>query len=175
MNVFETSEGSYDRVVSVEMFEHMRNWGVLFTRISRWLKEDGLFFMHFFAHKTHAYAFEVRDASDWMSEHFFSGGMMPSHDLASRVQSPLKEIERWEVNGRHYAQTLEHWLQRFYAKRTEVLALFTRCYGEGQEECWYQRWKLFFLACAELFAYNDGTEWIVSHHLLGKNEAMGPQ
>ena len=153
----------------------MRNWGELFRRISTWLKPEGLFFMHVFAHKTHAYAFEVRDASDWMSEHFFSGGMMPSHDLPTLVKSPLAEISRWEVNGCHYAKTCEDWLQKFYYHRTEVMQLFTRCYGEGNEECWYQRWKLFFLSCAELFAYNQGTEWIVSHHLLTVSNSQGPQ
>jgi cyclopropane-fatty-acyl-phospholipid synthase len=105
----------FDRVVTVEMFEHMRNWEALFTKISDWLKPDALMFMHVFAHAKFPYAFEVNGPSDWMSEHFFSGGMMPCHDMISRLdKSPLKEIERWIVNGTHYGKTCEAWLSKMY-------------------------------------------------------------
>lgn len=133
----------------------MRNWETLFSKISKWLKPDALMFMHVFAHIKFPYAFEVNGPSDWMSEHFFSGGMMPCHDMISRLdQSPLQEIDRWVVNGTHYGKTCEAWLSKMYEHRPEILALFKQCYGEGEEEKWFQRWKLFYLACAELFNYN---------------------
>jgi cyclopropane-fatty-acyl-phospholipid synthase len=111
MNDFQAEEGTFDRVVTVEMFEHMRNWEELLSRISRWLKKDGKMFMHVFAHMTSPYSFEIKGESDWMSEHFFSGGMMPSHDLISRLtNSPLQESNRWAVNGQHYSRTCEDWL-----------------------------------------------------------------
>jgi cyclopropane-fatty-acyl-phospholipid synthase len=169
MNAFAPPEGRlYDRVVTVEMFEHMRNWEKLFSRISAWMKKDGLMFIHVFAHKSSPYAFEVNGESDWMSKYFFSGGMMPSHDMISRLDnSPLKEVERWEVNGSHYGKTCEAWCENLYINRAEVLRLFGECYGGSEyAEMWFQRWRLFFLACAELFFYNEGTEWFVSHHLL---------
>ena len=168
MNDFQANH-TFDRVVTVEMFEHMRNWELLFTRLSGWLKSDGLMFMHVFAHAKFPYAFEANEPSDWMSEHFFGGGMMPCHDLISRLdKSPLQEKERWAVNGNHYAKTCEAWLENHYRNRDEILRFFGECYG-GPEfaEMWFQRWRLFYLSCAELFAYNFGEEWIVSHHLLG--------
>ncbi|TAJ17738.1 MAG: class I SAM-dependent methyltransferase [Planctomycetota bacterium] len=165
MNEFATAE-RFDRVVSVEMFEHMRNWEALLARIAGWLRADGKLFLHVFAHRAHPYAFEARDESDWMSRHFFSGGMMPSHELVSRLDAPLFEVERWIVPGAHYARTSEHWLAQLEARRAEVLAVFTACYGRADAPLWYQRWRVFFLACAELFAYRGGREWFVSHHLL---------
>jgi cyclopropane-fatty-acyl-phospholipid synthase len=165
MNVFATAE-RFDRVVSVEMFEHMRNWEELLRRIASWLEPQGLLFLHVFAHRERPYAFEARDDSDWMSRFFFSGGMMPSHALLARLASPLLEVERWSVPGTHYARTSEDWLANLERNRAAVLELFRSCYGLEQASLWYQRWRLFFLACAELFAYRDGTEWIVSHHLL---------
>ncbi|MBM3976626.1 MAG: class I SAM-dependent methyltransferase [Planctomycetes bacterium] len=165
MNHFETDE-RFDRVVSVEMFEHMRNWEALLTRIARWLRDDGALFLHVFAHREHPYAFEVRDESDWMSRFFFSGGMMPSHGLVSRLAAPLCEQQRWVVSGTHYARTSEEWLANLERRRGAVLELFARCYGPDEAQRWYQRWRVFFLACAELFAYDGGDEWIVSHHLL---------
>lgn len=175
MNAFSppADYAKFDRVVTVEMFEHMRNWEVLLDRVSTWLKPDGLMFMHVFAHKTMPYPFDDNGESDWMSRFFFSGGMMPSHDQISRLQCKLVEQERWAVSGNHYARTCEDWLQNFYNHRTEILQLFSQCYGVGNEECWYQRWKLFFLACAELFAFNEGNEWIVSHHLLRQRANVG--
>ncbi len=155
----------FDRVVSVEMFEHLRNWGLMFERIGRWLEPDGRMFLHVFCHRRHAYPYTVRSASDWMSEHFFTGGMMPSNDLPLRFAEHLRVVGQWRVNGRHYSRTLEAWLERQDANADRLAPLFEHTYGEEARR-WMQRWRLFFLACSELFAFNGGTEWHVSHYLL---------
>jgi cyclopropane-fatty-acyl-phospholipid synthase len=167
MNGFEPGE-LFDRVVSVEMFEHMRNWEQLFTRVSGWMKADARLFLHVFAHKRYAYPFEDREANDWMSRYFFTGGMMPSHDLPAQLESPLKVEQSWEVNGRHYAQTSEHWLENLERSRDSLMPVLERTYGKAEARRWYHRWRLFYLACAELFGYDNGNEWIVSHHRLAK-------
>jgi cyclopropane-fatty-acyl-phospholipid synthase len=170
MNAFDTPE-TFDRVISVEMFEHMRNWNELLGRIARWLRPDGKLFLHFFAHERFAYPFEVKDASDWMSEHFFTGGMMPSHDLLERLDGPMREEKRWNVSGTHYGRTSEDWLANQEHHREEIMQIFRQTYGVDDAGLWFQRWRVFFLACAELFAYSNGTEWIVSHHLLQPRDA----
>ena len=161
-----TSERRFDRVVSVEMFEHMRNWEALLKKLRTWMQPDGLFFQHVFAHRAYAYAFVAKDDSDWMSRFFFSGGMMPSHDMLDRLDLPFEVVERWNVNGTHYARTSEDWLRNLERERAAVMPILAATYGADQAELWYHRWRVFFLACAELFAYADGTEWIVSHNLL---------
>lgn len=176
MNDFDASDhfaGSFDRIVSVEMFEHMRNWEELLRRASGWLHADGRLFLHFFAHRDYAYPFEVRDESDWMSRWFFSGGMMPCYDLVDQLDSPLVTDQRWHVSGRHYARTSEQWLEELEEHRDEVLALFRTTFGAGEETKWYQRWRLFFLSCAELFGYRGGQEWIVCHTLLKPRRSEG--
>ena len=160
----------FDRVVSVEMFEHLRNWPEAFRRVAGWLVPGGRFFMHVFVHRSTPYAFVDRDASDWMSRHFFSGGMMPSDDLALRFQDDLKLIERWRWNGGHYARTSEAWLANMDANRAALWPLFERVYGAAQAATWWMRWRLFFLSCAELFAYEDGECWRVSHYLFGSRQ-----
>jgi len=164
MNDFRTDR-QYDRVVSVEMFEHMRNWPELFRRVHGWLRPGGRFFMHVFVHRAVPYAFEVRDASDWMSEHFFSGGMMPSDDLALRFQDDLRFLHRWRWDGRHYEKTANAWLANMDAQRDEVMPILAATYGNANAEQWFVRWRLFFMACAELFGFNRGQEWWVSHYL----------
>lgn len=163
-NAFDT-ERRFDRVVSVEMFEHLRNWPQAFGRVAGWLKPEGLFFLHVFVHRDAPYAFEVRDASDWMSQHFFSGGMMPSDDLALLCQDALALQQRWRWDGRHYARTAAAWLAKFDARRAELMPLFEQTYGKLQASMWWQRWRLFLLSVEELFAYRGGQQWWVSHYL----------
>lgn len=165
MNDFAAGNALYDRVVSVEMFEHMKNWPRLLWRISRWLKPDGMFFAHVFVHSKFAYHFEARDESDWMSRHFFTGGMMPAHDLFAQFQDDLRLVGDWKVNGTHYARTAEHWLQNMDGHRAEILPLFAETYGAHEAEKWWVYWRVFYLACAELWKFRDGEEWHVSHYL----------
>lgn len=169
MNEFDAESGRFDRVVSVEMFEHMRNWGHLFSRVHDWLTPDGRFFMHIFVHRTMPYAFEVRDSSDWMSEHFFSGGMMPSDDLPLKVQNLLRLLRQWRWDGKHYEKTANAWLARMDAQREALWPLFQKTYGVRNAATWWMRWRIFFMACAELFGYRHGQEWWVSHYLFEKS------
>jgi cyclopropane-fatty-acyl-phospholipid synthase len=163
MNDFDTSE-KFDRVVSVEMFEHMRNWQELFRRIANWLVPDGSFFMHIFTHRNTPYLFEAKDASDWMSRFFFSGGMMPSTDLPLFFQDDLKLERRWQWTGLHYAKTANAWLERMDSNRSTIMPVLEQTYGKEFARIWWMRWRMFFMACAELFAFNDGQEWFVSHY-----------
>jgi len=164
MNSFDASR-QFDRVVSVEMFEHMRNWPELFRRVHGWLKPHGQFFMHVFVHRSTPYAFIERDPSDWMSRYFFSGGMMPSDDLALFCQDHLKIVSRWRWDGRHYERTANAWLANMDARRAQVLPVIERTYGADHAEQWWMRWRIFFMACAELFGYEAGQQWWVSHYL----------
>jgi cyclopropane-fatty-acyl-phospholipid synthase len=164
MNCFDT-DARFDRVVSVEMFEHMRNWHALFGRIRRWLAPEGRFFMHVFCHRSMPYAFIDRGHDDWMSRHFFSGGMMPSDDLPLRFQSELKILKRWRWNGCHYEKTANAWLANIDANRAEALRVLAQLHGDESAGLWLQRWRIFFMACAELFGYRAGEEWWVSHYL----------
>ncbi len=164
MNHFD-SERHFDRVVSVEMFEHMRNWNALFARVQQWLRPGGRFFMHVFCHRATPYAFVDSGPSDWMSRHFFSGGMMPSDELALRFQEQLRIVQRWRWDGRHYERTANAWLANVDARRAQILPVLAATYGDASAAQWLQRWRIFFLACAELFGFRDGQEWWVSHYL----------
>ncbi len=163
MNDFDT-EGRFDRVVSIEMFEHLRNWAEAFARVRSWLKPGGRFFMHVFANRSTPYAFVERDASDWMSRHFFSGGMMPSDELALHFQDDLRLLNRWRWDGRHYARTSEAWLRNMDSQRSTAMPVFEQVYG-ADAPVWWMRWRLFFMSCAELFAFDGGQQWWVSHYL----------
>ncbi|MEP7365985.1 MAG: cyclopropane-fatty-acyl-phospholipid synthase family protein [Acidobacteriota bacterium] len=158
----------FDRVVSVEMFEHMRNWRELLRRISTWLSPEGQLFIHIFCHERFCYPFEVRDSTDWMAEHFFTGGIMPSFDQIERMSEHLTLEQSWRVNGMHYWRTSEDWLQRLDENREEVMRLFESTYGKDQALKWVVRWRVFFLACAELFRHKGGAAWFVGHYLLRK-------
>jgi cyclopropane-fatty-acyl-phospholipid synthase len=169
MNDFDIEANSFDRVVSVEMFEHMRNWAELYKCVARWLKPGGYFFKHIFVHRTATYAFEDNDASDWMSRHFFTGGMMPSDDLPLAFQNDLNFVQRWRWDGTHYQKTAEAWLQNMDNHKKDLMPLFHAVYGEDQAQTWWSRWRLFFMACAELFGYDNGQQWWVSHYLFKKS------
>ncbi len=164
MNEFDAG-GRYDRIVSVEMFEHLRSWPEAFRRVRGWLKNDGRFFMHVFVHRATPYAFVARDASDWMSRYFFSGGMMPSDDLALRYQDDLRLARRWRWDGTHYERTANAWLANMDARRAAVWPVLERTYGAEQAALWWKRWRIFLMSCAELFGYDRGQQWWVSHYL----------
>lgn len=168
MNVFDPGR-RFERVVSVEMFEHMRNWRALFARVHNWLQPGGRFFMHVFCHRSTPYPFIDNGPSDWMSRHFFSGGMMPSDELALRFQDDLRLIQRWRWDGTHYEDTANAWLENLDAHRAQALPILAATYGEIAAEQWLQRWRIFFMACAELFGYRNGQEWWVSHYLFERN------
>lgn len=154
----------FDRVVSVEMFEHMRNYRELMARIAGWLRPDGALFVHVFSHREQAYPFETEGDDNWMGKYFFTGGLMPSRDLLPRFQDDLRLEDQWHLNGRHYQRTCEAWLANQYRHRDAIMAVFRDTYGPADAARWFQRWKVFFLACAELFGYRGGEEWGVSHY-----------
>ena len=165
MNSFEP-DGTFDRIVSVEMFEHMRNYERLLSRIGSWLRPEGKLFIHIFCHRRFAYFFEDATSGDWMARHFFTGGMMPSQDLLSAVRGDLEIETEWRVSGREYQRTAEAWLENVDRHRAEIERLLEASGLEVSGRVAAERWRLFFLACAELFGSDDGQEWFVSHYLL---------
>jgi cyclopropane-fatty-acyl-phospholipid synthase len=156
----------FDRVVSVEMFEHVRNHERLLANIASWLDPDGKLFVHHFAHRDTTYLFEDTGSDDWMAREFFTGGMMPSDDLLLHHQRDLLVERRWRVSGTHYQKTCEAWLRKQDAARDILLPILAETHGRESAKIAFQRWRLFFMACAELFGFRDGNEWWVSHTLM---------
>lgn len=167
MNDFETAK-LFDRVISIEMFEHMRNYEKLLGRVNVWLKNKGKLFVHIFSHQKIAYPFEDNDDADWMAREFFSGGQMPSHRLLMSFPGQMKIEKDWRVSGTHYEKTSLAWLQKMDKNKAEVLELFKKTYGESDANSWFQRWRIFFMSCEVLFGFNRGSEWGVSHYLFEK-------
>lgn len=160
---FDTPE-RFDRVVSVEMFEHIRNYATLMQRIAGWLKPGGKLFVHIFCHRSLMYPFTVEGDADWMARYFFTGGLMPSEQTLLYFQEHLRLDRQWRVDGTHYARTANAWLANQDRARSQVLAELTAVYGHREAERWFQRWRMFFMAVAELFDYEGGTEWLVAHY-----------
>ncbi len=164
MNAFQP-EARFDRIVSVEMFEHMSNWEALLRRIHTWLKPDGALFLHVFSHVTQPYRFDTADKSDWIAQHFFTGGIMPSHAMIRHIDAPFTVEADWRWSGLHYARTANDWLARFDANPAEVDRVLRATYG-AEWQLWRRRWRLFFLATAGLFGAEGGETWGVSHYRL---------
>ena len=173
MNHFEADVKHYDRVVSVEMFEHMRNWSLLMEKIHRWLKDDGLCFVHIFTHKFEGYAYEAEDATDWMSQYFFTGGQMPSAQQFAYFQDHLRIDEQWAMSGVHYEKTANAWLHNMDVNRDEIMQLFRETYGKDAK-LWFMRWRIFYMSCAEFFGLECGNEWFVSHYRFSKRQVATP-
>jgi cyclopropane-fatty-acyl-phospholipid synthase len=167
MNDFRIDQ-TFHRVVSVEMFEHMRNWEKLLARIATWLKPGGKLFLHIFTHRKFAYLFEDEGDADWLGRYFFTAGLMASHELLFNFQKDLIVEDDWRVNGVHYKKTADAWLSNLDRRREQILPILAETYGQGQAERWLQRWRMFFLACSELWGYRNGEEWLVSHYRLRK-------
>jgi cyclopropane-fatty-acyl-phospholipid synthase len=167
INAFDTAE-QFDRIVSVEMFEHVRNYASLFTKLNRWLAHDGRVFVHVFAHSRFAYPFESRGEADWMARHFFSGGMMPCESLFARTQDALGVEAQWRISGRHYERTANAWLQNLDRNAVAIDRILADTYGPDQVSVWRARWRVFFMACAEMFGYRQGSEWVVAHYRFKK-------
>ena len=166
MNDFET-ENKFDRVVSIEMFEHMRNYKKLLSKIDSWLNDEGKLFIHIFSHESVVYPFENQGEADWMAREFFSGGMMPSHDLLLHFQDDLKIDDIWRMSGTHYAKTSLAWVNKMDQNKDVIMKIFSDTYG-NEAKLWFQRWRIFFMSCEKLFGYANGSEWGVSHYRFNK-------
>jgi len=167
MNDFDIDK-KFDRVVSIEMFEHMRNYGILLNNISKFLNDGGKLFVHIFTHHTLMYPYVDNGPGDWMAREFFSGGQMPSHNLLLNFQEDLKIEKTWKINGTHYSKTSYAWLNKMDKNKKEIIEIFNETYGKDNSKMWFQRWRIFFLSCAVMFGMENGTEWGVSHYRFRK-------
>ena len=157
-------DATFDRIVSVECFEHMRNYRELFRRLAQWLRDDGKCFIHVFCHSKLSYPFEDKNGGDWMARHFFTGGTMPSFDLLPSYNEYLSCEEKWPESGKHYGQTSLHWLENTDLHKDEIIELFRKDLGEKEAKVQWRRWRIFFMACEECFNFNNGSEWLVGHY-----------
>jgi cyclopropane-fatty-acyl-phospholipid synthase len=168
VNQLELPEGRFDRVVSIEMFEHMRNYQHLLGKVAGWLAPGGKLFVHIFCHRSLMYPFETEGEDNWMGKYFFTGGLMPSADTLLHFQQHLAIEQRWLLPGTHYERTANQWLENQDRHREEVMSVLTAAYGEKDAARWNQRWRMFWLACAELFGYEGGNQWLVAHYLFSR-------
>ena len=168
INDFRTEE-KYDRILSIEMFEHTKNTKKLMNLINDWLNPNGLFFMHVFAHKENPYYFDRDQKNAWMAKYFFTGGMMPNHNLFKDLKSNLEYQKSWILSGEHYERTSNAWLDKMDQNKSKILSLFERSNGSSVAKRKFHFWRLFYIACAEIFGYDNGNEWVVSHHLFKKS------
>ncbi len=167
INDFDTDK-KFDRIVSVEMFEHVRNYSMLFQKISKFLNPEGHLFVHIFTHHSYSYLFEVKSSSDWMSKYFFTGGIMPSDHLLLYFAKNFETKNHWIVNGSHYQKTARAWLDNMDSNRNNIFGLFEDTYGKENALKWWSYWRIFFMSCEELWGYKNGNEWFVSHYLFKK-------
>ena len=169
INSFNADE-KFDRVISIEMFEHTKNSKKLMNSINKWLNSDGLFFMHVFAHKDNPYYFDTNQKNAWMAKYFFTGGMMPNHNLFKDLNSDLNYQKSWMLSGTHYEKTSNAWLEKMDLNKRKILELFKKKNSNSMAKKKFHFWRLFFIACAEIFGYDGGSEWVVSHHLFKKSD-----
>ncbi|MEL0238663.1 MAG: class I SAM-dependent methyltransferase, partial [Gammaproteobacteria bacterium] len=159
-------DNKFDRIVSIEMFEHLRNYKLILKTLNNLLKPDGRLFVHIFCHKELTYFYEIKNSYDWMTKYFFEGGIMPSQDIFKYFDDELEVINQWDVNGNHYAQTCKAWLDNHYKNKDKILDVFDKHYDKPK--IWFNRWRIFFLSCEAFFAINNGREYFVSHYLFKK-------
>jgi cyclopropane-fatty-acyl-phospholipid synthase len=170
VNFLELESAQFDRVISIEMFEHMRNYRQLFERISDWLTSEGKLFLHIFAHRNVMYPFDVKSEQDWMSKYFFTGGLMPSIDTLLHFQEQLKIECRWLISGQHYEKTCNHWLENTDNNKDRIIDAFKENCTEQEAKLWFHRWRIFYMSCAELFGLDNGRQWLVAHYLFSNSK-----
>ena len=158
----------FDRIVSIEMFEHLRNYKLILNSLNSLLEEDGRLFVHIFCHKELTYFYEIKNSYDWMTKYFFEGGIMPSQDIFQYFGDELEVINQWHVNGNHYAKTCKAWLNNHYKNKDKILDIFKKHYDKPK--IWFNRWRIFFLSCEAFFGLNNGEEYFVSHYLFKKTD-----
>jgi cyclopropane-fatty-acyl-phospholipid synthase len=170
VNRLELPAAAFDRCVSIEMFEHMRNYDMLLARIACWLRPRGKLFVHIFAHRTLMYPFETVGEDNWMGRHFFTGGLMPATHTLLWFQRDLQVQEHWQLDGTHYQRTADHWLRNQDQHKLQIMAVLKDFHGEAHARLWFQRWRMFWMACAETFGYDQGRQWLVAHYRLVQSD-----